>query len=506
MAATGTTNFSTNDEVITNSENTPQTEVEEPHTYFEIQRCIEFINNGDYKSVVLQFPDELMSHSTFVHGSLTGMSGGTSVYVLGDTSYGSCCVDEVAASHVAADSIIHFGQSCMSSTHRLPVLFVFGREEFEVDELMVKMKAMCGDEGNNKVVLFYDVSYHHCVDSMRDELLASFPDLVITSICADNELATKKMNCLLESETVENEKTVDNINGCDESVQSCFGRSYSLKDDMSNYLILFVGGETLLLRNLVFKFNRNKVLSYNPRVGEIRLENKTVNRSLMKRFYLIEKAKDACIVGIILGTLGVSRYRECVARLKKVLKHSGKKFYTFVIGKINVPKMANFMEIDVFVLVACPENSLIDSKEFYKPILTPYEMEIACLETREWTGEYVTEFSEVLPGSRCHVEIDGEKRSDEPEYSLITGQLRTNPNCSNNADNDGQSCRDVIECNKDTAVQQYSAERFLAGRSWTGLEVNSGQTEVKGVEEGRSGIAMSYRNEPERSQGSNGGK
>ena len=33
-------------------------------------------------------------------------------------------------------------------------------------------------------------------------------------------------------------------------------------------------------------------------------------------------------------------------------------------GKLNVAKMANFMEMDVFVLVACPENTLIDSKVF----------------------------------------------------------------------------------------------------------------------------------------------
>ena len=37
-----------------------------------------------------------------------------------------------------------------------------------------------------------------------------------------------------------------------------------------------------------------------------------------------------------------------------------------MMGKPNVPKMANFMEIDVFVLVACPENSLINSQvRFY---------------------------------------------------------------------------------------------------------------------------------------------
>jgi len=36
------------------------------------------------------------------------------VFILGDTSYGSCCVDEVAASHIEADGIIHFGRACLS--------------------------------------------------------------------------------------------------------------------------------------------------------------------------------------------------------------------------------------------------------------------------------------------------------------------------------------------------------------------------------------------------------
>ena len=49
------------------------------------------------------------------------------------------------------------------------------------------------------------------------------------------------------------------------------------------------------------------------------------------------------------------------------------------VGKLNVPKMANFLEIDIYVLVACPENSLIDSHEFFKPVVTPFEMELACM-------------------------------------------------------------------------------------------------------------------------------
>ena len=39
-------------------------------------------------------------------------------------------------------------------------------------------------------------------------------------------------------------------------------------------------------------------------------------------------------------------------------------------GKLNVAKMANFMEVDVYVLVACPESSLVDSQVL--PIIINY--------------------------------------------------------------------------------------------------------------------------------------
>ena len=45
----------------------------------------------------------------------------------------------------------------------------------------------------------------------------------------------------------------------------------------------------------------------------------------------------------------------------------------FLIGKINPAKLLNFPEIDVFVLVACPENSLLDSKVLFKPVVSETE-------------------------------------------------------------------------------------------------------------------------------------
>lgn len=39
--------------------------------------------------------------------------------------YASCCVDVVAAQHINADAIIHFGDSCMSIPPTIPLLYVF---------------------------------------------------------------------------------------------------------------------------------------------------------------------------------------------------------------------------------------------------------------------------------------------------------------------------------------------------------------------------------------------
>lgn len=74
--------------------------------------------------------------------------------------------------------------------------------------------------------------------------------------------------------------------------------------------------------------------------------------------------------------------------------------YTFVVGKLNPNKLANFPEIDCFVTVACPENSLVDAKDFYRPVITPFEFEVAVNPARAWTGDYITDFRKLLPGNR----------------------------------------------------------------------------------------------------------
>jgi hypothetical protein len=60
--------------------------------------------------------------------------------------------------------------------------------------------------------------------------------------------------------------------------------------------------------------------------------------------------------------LGISSYLPLITHLRTLLKKKRKKSYTISVGKLNPAKLGNFMEIEAWVLVACPENSLIDSK------------------------------------------------------------------------------------------------------------------------------------------------
>ena len=71
----------------------------------------------------------------------------------------SCCVDEVAAEHVGADAVIHFGNTCLSPSQRLPVLYIPTRLQVDVPWVVEQLKgAVEGKEVNDThpLVLLFD--------------------------------------------------------------------------------------------------------------------------------------------------------------------------------------------------------------------------------------------------------------------------------------------------------------------------------------------------------------
>ncbi|XP_072505270.1 2-(3-amino-3-carboxypropyl)histidine synthase subunit 2 isoform X3 [Notamacropus eugenii] len=105
----------------------PLTPLTELGRTYELERVQAFVLEHEARRVALQFPDELLGDSVAVARALEEMTG-AKMFVLGDTAYGSCCVDVLGAEQAEADALVHFGPACLSPLScPLPVIYVLGQ-------------------------------------------------------------------------------------------------------------------------------------------------------------------------------------------------------------------------------------------------------------------------------------------------------------------------------------------------------------------------------------------
>uniref|UniRef100_A0A023GKT2 2-(3-amino-3-carboxypropyl)histidine synthase subunit 2 n=1 Tax=Amblyomma triste TaxID=251400 RepID=A0A023GKT2_AMBTT len=445
---------------------------------YEIQRCVSWICDNDFRKVALQFPDEMLADSVRVTLAL-GRGTDAELFILGDTSYGSCCVDEVAAEHVAADAIIHFGHSCLSVPSRLPVLLVFGRSPCATQGLGALQDFFPNPD--TRIAVLFDTQYEHC----RGDVFEKISSLFRKAVCSELVVpSTTQMDA--------------NSTG---TVQRC-SRRILLPENSSiaDYSVLFVGPENATLTNIVLTFSESACYSFDPRSQQIRKESLAVNRQLMRRYYLIERAKDASVVGILVGTLGVRSYLSVVEHLKRVIRAAGKRPYVLAVGKPNVAKLANFQEVDVYVLIACPENALLlDCKEFFRPIITPFELEVALNPSREWSHTFSTAFDDILPGGPLYQELGEAPTQPEYDVSLVTGRLRSIGVVSEEGANESVKAGGTLVTKEGKVavpgLHVAAAGEYLMQRTWQGLDPCPGQTPPADVTKGQVGLAAGYQGE-----------
>lgn len=139
-------------------------------------------------------------------------------------------------------------------------------------------------------------------------------------------------------------------------------------------------------------------------------------------------------------------------------------------------------------MIACPENDLYNARDFYTPIVYPYELELALNSERTpYHQTHITDFDELLPGRRHYCDIAQPK--DSSDVSLITGKIR-----ETKINNTTGASMDLVE-KQNWALEQIGHN--LSERTWTGLEQKLGETDVKLAEGGRKGIPLQYSNEPQ---------
>uniref|UniRef100_A0A183B882 2-(3-amino-3-carboxypropyl)histidine synthase subunit 2 n=1 Tax=Echinostoma caproni TaxID=27848 RepID=A0A183B882_9TREM len=253
-----------------------------------------------------------------------------------------------------------------------------------------------------------------------------------------------------------------------------------------------------------------QAFSVDASTGAVNPIQNQIQLLLRRRSYLIEKAKDAERVGILMGTLSVRDYRLAVDRVERLLQRAGRFYVTLVVGRLNQAKLANLPELDLLVLIACPESSLLDSRDLLVPVITPFELECALgsgYSTRSWTGEkWWLDFRDLLPGGACYcsesdlipaVASDPDADSHASgDVSLITGKLRAlprmNPEVISSADQGKANC---LVTRTDWSLIQSEMLSSRSSRTWYGLDPTLGQHEVSHLKTGRSGVPTQYDSE-----------
>eukprot|EP00252_Welwitschia_mirabilis_P006396 TRINITY_DN17278_c0_g1_i2.p1 TRINITY_DN17278_c0_g1~~TRINITY_DN17278_c0_g1_i2.p1 ORF type:complete len:505 (+),score=95.50 TRINITY_DN17278_c0_g1_i2:170-1684(+) len=498
-----------------------QTNIEFDDRY-DISATAAFIHRRGFCRVALQFPDELLHVSVKVVKALrkeldllkidpnskterVERDDAVKLYIMADTTYSSCCVDEVAAEHVNAECVIHYGHACFSPTSKLPSWFVFGKSCIEYKSCANELVKYSSSIDKPLLVLFSLESAY-----VRQLLKQEVEAQQLTENSQSNaihfaEVLSPEMDPLLYNikdflgMNSKHTKENDNFEYRAGGLRWFLPRS----QEMEKCALIWIGPECAALTNIMLTYSRCTVARYDADKNCLFNSVPNQEKILKRRYYLVERARDAEIVGIVVGTLGIAGYQEVLCCLKKLLKNIGKKSYTFVMGKPNPAKLANFPECNIFVYVACSETALLDSKDFLSPLITPYEAVLAFTRGSQWTGSYYLDFSTVLSISET---VDN--RSQEAHFSFLKGgyvatdileddmdvkEGRIIP--SGNADHGALELADNSSNPVALKVAPKSGSEFLSMRSFQGLEITQNKVSSYSYIKGRSGRAWSYDEE-----------
>lgn len=84
-------------------------------------------------------------------------------------------MDEVAAEHVGADCIVHYGSACLSPSKRLPLLYIFERRPLDLEKCTSAFRELYPD-AQSQVILLYDVNYVHAISKLISNVSVIFFD------------------------------------------------------------------------------------------------------------------------------------------------------------------------------------------------------------------------------------------------------------------------------------------------------------------------------------------
>ena len=139
---------------------------------FEIHKTIWRLRNGNVSRLALQFPEGLLLYATTLADIFkTFVPSIRDVVILGDVTYGACCVDDYAATALGCDFLVHYGHSCLVpvSMTTCKTLYVFVDILFDEEHLVQSIRKNFPNR-TDKIALAGTIQFASAIGKVRETL------------------------------------------------------------------------------------------------------------------------------------------------------------------------------------------------------------------------------------------------------------------------------------------------------------------------------------------------
>jgi len=304
---------------------------------------IERLKKRGARRVALQFPEGLKRRSAKIVAALK--DAGFEVTVSGDPCYGAC--DLALETLGSADVLVHFGHAPVDEQPQ--VIFEPWDVSFNVAVLENALPFFKG----MTVGLVTTVQHTSLIPAMQAFLRSKN----ITAIVAEGSGRTPIPGQVL---------------GCSFAAARVNGAES----------ILFVGTGLFHPTGIAIATHA-RVIALDPLTGTA--QEVRGDLLMRRRFAVIEKARGARTVGIIVSTKSGQRRIELAQRLARLTKDA----VIVTMREVNPDELLN-LGFACYVNTACPRLAYDDQVRFPMPVLSPQEFEILC-GTRTWEDYTIDE-------------------------------------------------------------------------------------------------------------------
>jgi len=315
---------------------------------FEVHKTVWRLRKEGVRAVALQFPEGLLMYSCALADIFRRFGGVRHAYVLGDVTFGACCVDDLSAAALGADFLVHYGHSCLVPVDatRLPCMYVFVDIKCDVGHLVATVRH--NFEPAQRLALAGTIQFASSMQEARVALAETHPNIVVPQ--AKPLSPGEVLGCTAPA-------LPNNAEGFDALLFVADGRFHL---------------EAMMIANPTLPAYR-----YDPYARVITREEYDQQGMRAVRRRAVEAAKGARIFGVVLGTLGRQGNPRIVEQLCAELEQQGKEHVVVLLSEISPQKLAMMTGVDAWIQVACPRLSIDWGEGFALPTLTPYEAWIA---------------------------------------------------------------------------------------------------------------------------------